>query len=112
MHFQAGRRLDDGALEQLRADLVTVHCDLRLAVRDFLPMGERVETMIEAAQMGGSRWSPAVIQESTEILQWLTDDSFIYLGYREYAISGSSADANTAVVPGPGPGSLASDAPP
>jgi glutamate dehydrogenase len=110
MHFQADRRLDDGALEKLRADLVTVLSDLRLAVRDFLPMVERVETMIEAAQMGGSRWSPAVIQESTEFLQWLTDDSFIYLGYREYAISGTGDEATIAVVPGSGLGIMSDDA--
>ncbi len=110
MHFQADRRLDDAGLERLRADLVSVLTDLRLAVRDFLPMVERVETMIEAAQQGGSRWSPAVIQESTEFLQWLTDDSFIYLGYREYRISGTGDEATIALVPGTGLGVLSDDA--
>ncbi|HEX5556640.1 MAG TPA: NAD-glutamate dehydrogenase [Gaiellales bacterium] len=109
MHFQADRRLEADGLERLRADLVTVLSDLRMAVRDFLPMVERVETMIEAAQEGGSRFSPAVIQESTEFLQWLTDDSFIYLGYREYAISGAGDDAVITVVPGSGLGVMSDD---
>ena len=49
--------------------------------------------MIEAAQAAGSRWSADDVQESTEFLQWLTDDSFIYLGYREYQISGTGEEA-------------------
>ena len=56
MYFQADRRLEDDALESLRADLVNVLSDLALAVRDFLPMVERVETMIEVASTAGPRW--------------------------------------------------------
>ena len=109
MYFQADRRLEDDALEALRADLVDVLADLALAVRDFLPMVERVETMIEAASAAGPRWSADVIHESIEFLQWLTDDSFIYLGYREYRIEGTGEDATVAVVPGTGLGVMADD---
>ena len=109
MYFQADRRLDSDALERLRASLVSVLRDLRLAVRDFLPMVERIETMIETAQAAGSRWSADDVQESTEFLQWLTDDSFIYLGYREYQISGSGDDATVSVVPGSGLGVMADE---
>jgi glutamate dehydrogenase len=109
MYFQADRRLEDDALESLRADLVGVLADLALAVRDFLPMVERVETMIEVASTAGPRWSADVIHESIEFLQWLTDDSFIYLGYREYRIEGTGDDATVAVVPGTGLGVMADD---
>jgi glutamate dehydrogenase len=110
MHFQADRRLDDDALERLRVDLIKVLRDLRLVVRDFLPMVERVERMIETAQASGPGWSADDVQESTEFLEWLTDDSFIYLGYREYEISGTGDDATIAVVPGSGLGITSDDA--
>ncbi len=65
--------------------------------------------MIETAQAAGSRWSADDVQESTEFLQWLTDDSFIYLGYREYAIAGTGEEATIAVVPGSGLGIMSDD---
>ena len=107
MHFQADRRLDaDGARAARGPPARSSLRDLRLVVRDFLPMVERVETMIEAA--AGRRIAlvaPTTIQESTEFLQWLTDDSFIYLGYREYqVIEVDGDDATVPVVPGLGAG--------
>ena len=39
-----------------------------------------------------------------EFLQWLTDDNFIYLGYREYEIVGEGDDAVLRVVPDSGLG--------
>jgi glutamate dehydrogenase len=109
MHFEADRRLDDDVLERLRADLVKVLGDLRLVVRDFLPMVERVETMIDAVQAAAGRRSPDDVTEATEFLQWLTDDSFIYLGYREYRIDGTGDDATISIVPESGLGILADD---
>ena len=109
MHFQADRRLEDDALERLCADVVTVLGDLRMVVRDFLPMVERVETMIDAVQAAGGRRSTDDITEATEFLQWLTDDSFIYLGYREYRIDGAGDDAAISIVPGSGLGILSDD---
>ena len=50
------------------------------------------------------------MQESTEFLQWLTDDSFIYLGYREYQINGTGDDATVSVVPGSGLGVMSDEA--
>jgi glutamate dehydrogenase len=110
MYFQSDRALDDDALELLRSDLVNVLSNLRLAVRDFLPMVERVETMIEAASAADPRWSADIIHESIEFLQWLTDDSFIYLGYREYRLEGTGEDATVAIVAGSGLGVMADDA--
>ena len=55
MHFQIDRRLDDAALEALEGALERSLSGLRLAVRDFLPMVERVERMIEAAEAAGAQ---------------------------------------------------------
>ena len=109
MYFQADRRLDDDALARLHDDLVTVLGDLRLVVRDFLPMVERIETMIEAVKAAGGRRPADDVTEAAEFLQWLTDDSFIYLGYREYRIDGTGADATISIVPDSGLGILSDD---
>jgi glutamate dehydrogenase len=86
MHFQIDRRLDDAGLEALAASLERSLRGLRLVVRDFLPMVERVERMIEVAEAAGARYAADEMHESIEFLSWLTDDNFIYLGYREYEV--------------------------
>ena len=55
-------------------------------------MVDRVERMIEVAGEAGARFPDKEIHESVEFLQWLTDDNFIYLGYREYEIVGEGDD--------------------
>ena len=50
------------------------------------------------------RFSEKDIHESVEFLQWLTDDNFIYLGYREYEILGEGDAAVLSVVPDSGLG--------
>jgi glutamate dehydrogenase len=109
MHFQTDRRLEGEALTALRDGLVRGLSELHLAVRDFLPMVERVERMIEAAQAAAGRYPAEEVHEATEFLSWLTDDNFIYLGYREYRVEGEGDDAVASVAPGSGLGILADD---
>ena len=106
MHFEVDRTLDEESAAQLEAALRNVLGELQLVVRDFLPMVDRVERMIDLASAAGARYSAEEIHEAVEFLQWLTDDSFIYLGYREYAITGEGDDAVVDVVPDSGLGIL------
>ena len=110
MHFETDRTLNEGAAEDLVVHIERVLGDLQLAVRDFLPMVDRVERMIEVAGQAGGRFTAKEIHESVEFLEWLTDDNFIYLGYREYAITGAGDDAVLEVVPDSGLGIMSDPA--
>ena len=44
--------------------------------------------MIEFAQVASARYSRDEIAETVAFLEWLTQDNFVFLGYREYAIDG------------------------
>ncbi len=107
MHFEVDRTLAADALSTLELDVLRVLTELRLAVRDFLPMVDRVERMIEVASEAGPRYSDEEIHESVEFLQWLTDDNFVYLGYREYEVGGAAGDRVARVVADSGLGILA-----
>jgi glutamate dehydrogenase len=109
MHFLTDRRLGTPELQALEAALRTSLTGLRLAVRDFLPMVERVERMIEAAEAAGARYAPDEVHESIEFLSWLTDDNFIYLGYREYEVTEVDGEPAAGVVPGSGLGVLSDE---
>ncbi|MGN6379808.1 MAG: NAD-glutamate dehydrogenase domain-containing protein, partial [Gaiellales bacterium] len=106
MHFEVDRLMTDAESARLEEGLRRVLGELGLAVRDFLPMVERVERMIEAATGAGGRYSRDEIHESVEFLQWRTDDNFVYLGYREYEIVGDADAAVLRVVPDSGLGIL------
>ena len=110
MHFQTDRRLDDAGLEALEAALLRSLSGLRLVVRDFLPMVERVERMIEAAEAAGARYAADEMHESIEFLSWLTDDNFIYLGYREYEVTEVGGRPAAGIVPASGLGVLSDEA--
>ena len=110
MHFEVDRTLNDGAAEDLVEAIQRVLADLSLAVRDFLPMVDRVERMIDVAGTAGARFSAEEIYESVEFLEWLTDDNFIYLGYREYLMSGTGEDAVLQLVPDSGLGIMSDPA--
>jgi glutamate dehydrogenase len=106
MHFQTDRRLGAPELQALESALRQSLAGLRLAVRDFLPMVERVERMIEAAEASGTRYAPDEVHESIEFLSWLTDDNFIYLGYREYEVTEVAGAPAAGIVPDSGLGLL------
>ena len=109
MHFQTDRRLDATALEAFEGALRRSLTGLRLAVRDFLPMVERVERMIEAAEAAGARYAADEVHESIEFLSWITDDNFIYLGYREYEVTEVDGQPAAGIVPGSGLGVLSDE---
>jgi glutamate dehydrogenase len=110
MQFEVDRLLDDEQAAALAADVEAALSDLLLAVRDFLPMVGAVERMIEAALAASAVHPPDEIHEATEFLQWLTDDNFVYLGFREYMVEGEGDDAVATVVPGSGLGVMSDDA--
>jgi glutamate dehydrogenase len=107
MHFEVDRRLPEAELESLEADVLRVLGDARLAVRDFHAMADRVQRMIEIAEVATRRFTREEIAETVAFLHWLGAEHFVYLGYREYRYSGEGDDMVAAVVPESGLGILA-----
>ncbi len=103
--------LADGESDALAADLRRVLADVRVAVEDYPRMRARAlsladDVLAPEGDGGGSADSPA---EIAELLRWLADGHFTFLGYREYdLVTGPAAMALTA-VPGTGLGILRHD---
>jgi glutamate dehydrogenase len=84
---------------------------VREAVEDWQPMVER--SVATAALLGdpgrtGGRTEEASLAQ--ELLGWLNDNHFTFLGYREYILVGEGDEARYAIVPGTGLGILRGDA--
>ncbi|HXV72532.1 MAG TPA: NAD-glutamate dehydrogenase domain-containing protein [Acidimicrobiia bacterium] len=86
-HYVLDRVLDGEEMETLRRSIEAVLEDVRLAVRDFKPMlDDAIARMIELARRGESRYGRDAVEESVELLKWLRELNFVFLGYREYDV--------------------------
>ena len=106
MHFEVERRLPEEMLPELEADVARVLGDVRLCVRDFHAMADRVQRMIEFAEVATARYDKQEVAETVAFLHWLIADNFVFLGYREYAFPGEGDDQMVQVVHGSGLGIL------
>ncbi|MER7280980.1 NAD-glutamate dehydrogenase domain-containing protein, partial [Dactylosporangium sp. NPDC000244] len=104
-------RIGDGAeLEGLRNDLARVIDDVREAVEDWPRM--RTRALVLADELGRERLPvpDKDITDSVELLRWLVDDHFTFLGYREYRLTkGSEGEELLQAVLGSGLGILRAD---
>ena len=61
--------------------------DVRRAVLDFPAMADRGRRMVQLAGAGAARYADDEVDETVAFLEWLLQDHFIFLGYREYRIA-------------------------
>lgn len=85
-HYVLDRRLEDPDLPNLRHRLELVLRDVKAAVEDFSPMVARVERMIDLVQAGKGHYPDSEVDEAVAFLEWLVEDNYVFLGYREYQI--------------------------
>ncbi|CAN5530041.1 NAD-glutamate dehydrogenase GdhB [soil metagenome] len=85
-HYELGRRLTDEEIDKLTKQLGTVLLDVRRAVIDFEPMQGAIFRMIKAVKESTARYDQTEVSEAVAYLEWLLDDNFVFLGYREYQI--------------------------
>jgi glutamate dehydrogenase len=99
MHVEIDRTEQPDAL---RENLERVLADVRAAVADWREMRDTAIAL--AAEVGRTELPvPAEdVEDARELLCWLADDHFTFLGYREYRLDGTVLDA----VPGTGLGIL------
>jgi glutamate dehydrogenase len=110
MHVEIDRETDPTDLAAIETELQRVLRDVREAVEDWPRMVRQARTVaddLEAAPPASVE--PAEVAESIDLLRWLADEHFTFLGYKEYDLS----EDGTALepVPGTGLGIMRSDRP-
>ncbi len=109
IHIEIDRQTDREVLQGLEADLLRVLDDVRAAVEDEDKM--RSLTRVIARDLDEKR-PPLPDNETSdgvELLDWLADDHFTFLGYREYNLEHDDGGDVLRAVPGTGLGILRSD---
>ncbi len=105
-HYELGREVTNTESKALTSGVAAVLTDVLNAVRDFGVMTERTGRMIEIAKRGAYHYSQEEVDEAVAFLQWLLDDNFVFLGYREYEIFEGRRGKEIQVVEGSGLGVL------
>ncbi len=110
MHVEISRLPEgedaEGAVEQIQQVLR----DVREATEDWSRTRGRMLEIVEELQSAPPPGlDPEEVRQSRELLRWLADDHFTFLGYREYALQGSGDEERLRAVPGSGLGILRHD---
>jgi glutamate dehydrogenase len=105
IHVEIDRVADQAVADALRNDIRRVLEDVRAAVEDWPKMVARLQEAADAAACapGGD---PAEADEVKALATWMLEDTFTFLGYREYRLTGDEQDHALCSVPGTGLGIL------
>ncbi|GAA3117708.1 NAD-glutamate dehydrogenase [Planomonospora alba] len=109
MHFEIDRQADPAVLRRLETDLQRVLSDVRYAVEDFPKMRALAVRTAEDVCVAPPPIEPAAAEDDTELLRWLADGHFTFLGYREYRLERGEQGDELRAVPGTGLGILRHD---
>ncbi|UGY91732.1 NAD-glutamate dehydrogenase [Streptomyces gobiensis] len=115
IHVEIDRETDPADLQQITADLRRILSDVREAVEDWKKMrGAALRIADELPRESTDEVTEPEIDEARELLRWLADDRFTFLGYREYELASVTTESGgkedvLKPVPGTGLGILRSD---
>ena len=109
VRFVVDKETDDHQLKIIEHEIQRVLGDVRLAVRDWLPMRIKMQEAKELLRFGPPGADRELREESQALLQWMADDHFTFLGFREYALRKRGERLFLRPVKGTGLGLLASD---
>ncbi|MFE0631112.1 NAD-glutamate dehydrogenase [Streptomyces sp. NPDC058864] len=113
IHVEIDRETDREDLKQISTDLRRVLSDVRETVEDWQKMRDAALRIADELAATPPALPEQEVGEAWELLRWLSEDHFTFLGYREYALTTETTpegeeDVLTA-VPGTGLGILRSD---
>ncbi len=91
---------------ELAEALERVLRDVRRAVEDWRPIRQRCRDLIRELDRNPPRLPKDEVEEAISFLEWLDDDHFTFLGYREYRFQGSGRNALAKIDPDSGLGIL------
>jgi glutamate dehydrogenase len=87
MRVEIDRIRDDALLQQVRSDVARVLNDVREAVEDWPKMRGQALSLADDLSSAQLPVPDKDITDSIELLRWLVDDHFTFLGYREYKLT-------------------------
>ncbi|WP_179665712.1 NAD-glutamate dehydrogenase [Nocardioides panaciterrulae] len=109
MHVEIDRIREDDDTTAIEDDIQRVLRDVRESVEDWDKMHAQVDAIVADLQSDPPPLDPEELRQGRELLEWLADEHFTFLGYREYRLERKGDDELLRAVPGTGLGILRAD---
>ena len=109
IHVEIDRLSQPDQLSQIESDLLRVLRDVRESVEDWPKILSMASDVARSLRAEPPPLPPAEINEAEELFDWLVDDHFTFLGYREYRLAGEGEEERLEPVTGTGLGILRDD---
>ncbi|MFG1875123.1 NAD-glutamate dehydrogenase [Sphaerisporangium sp. NPDC049003] len=109
MHIEIDRQGDPEVLAGLERDLQRVLQDVRYSVEDYPKMRALALQIAGDLEAAPPELPPGDLEDSLELLRWLADGHFNFLGYREYRLEMGPDGDGLRALPGTGLGILRAD---
>ncbi len=92
MHVEVDYQRQASQLDRIEKAIRAGLDELHYAVRDWKPMVAAARTIASELSETHADMSPEQVEELSAFLNWLADDHFTFLGYREYVIEDQGKD--------------------
>ncbi|MGI8434682.1 MAG: NAD-glutamate dehydrogenase [Nocardioidaceae bacterium] len=109
MHVEVDRETDPTRLAEIEVRLTQVLRDVREVVEDWQKMSGQARTIVDDLEANRLPVPEIEVHETRALLEWLADDHFTFLGYREYRLHAVEDGDMLRAVAGTGLGILRSD---
>ncbi len=109
MHVEVDQESGPEALAAIERSLAGILSDVREAVEDWGKMHQQVSQIIEDLEEHPPPLPADEVEQGKQLLAWLADDHFTFLGYREYRLDEVEGDSVLRAVTGTGYGILRAD---
>ncbi|MGH8497039.1 MAG: NAD-glutamate dehydrogenase [Gammaproteobacteria bacterium] len=106
VHMEVDRETDQQRLDELERRLLATLADLRAAYTDWQPMRRKALEICEALRKEPPPIDPNDVSEAAALLEWMADDNFTFLGYRDYRLVREGDEMHLDELPGTGLGIL------
>jgi glutamate dehydrogenase len=87
IHVEVDRQTEPAVLEDLKGSIEKTLADVQAAVEDWLEMRGRVGDIVSVLEENLPDFEPEDLAEARAFLEWIDDDNFTFLGYREYDLT-------------------------
>ncbi|WP_303904706.1 NAD-glutamate dehydrogenase [Thiohalomonas denitrificans] len=104
LHFEIDRQTDPEMLGALHEGINRVLDDVAAAVEDWPLMREQLHDCVAALTRQPPPVETSELEETRAFLRWLDEDSFTFLGYREYTLEEPDGEKHLRLVPDSGLG--------
>jgi glutamate dehydrogenase len=106
IHVEVDRQTEPLVLEDLKQSIQKTLADVKAAVEDWPEMRGRVGDIVSGLEENPPDFEPEDLAETRAFLEWIDDDNFTFLGYREYDLTTPNGEEALCAVQGSGLGIL------